>query len=175
MVRGDAEKYARLLTLFADSHEQGPALLTTALRAGDLEGIKRVAHTLKGSAGNLGATAVQEAASALHTAVAKAAGRKEIEDLLATLGAELSALIGAIRLLPQDFQSPVTATPEELAAVLDRLEGLLAIGDMAADDLVQESAPLLRAGLGAATAATLRSRIAAFDYEAALTVLRGSR
>ncbi|MDP2171005.1 MAG: Hpt domain-containing protein, partial [Rhodocyclaceae bacterium] len=175
VVRGNAEKYVRLLNLFADSHGQDATSLTAALAAGDLDGIKRLAHTLKGSAGNLGATAVQEAATALHAAIARQAGHNEIERHLATLGAELAALIDAIRRLPQELQSPATLEPEQLAAVLDRLEALLAIGDMAADDLAHSTAPLLQAGLGATTAATLHRHIDAVDYEAALAVLRAGR
>ena len=57
------------------------------------------------------------------------------------------------------------------AAVLEQLEDLLEQGDMAASDLAQTEAPLLRAGLGATGDALLR-RIALFDYEAALTVLQ---
>jgi CheY-like chemotaxis protein len=175
MVRGNAEKYVRLLNLFADSHGRDATTLTAALAAGDLAGIMRLAHNLKGSAGNLGATAVQEAATALDAAIAKQAGRNEIERHLATLGSDLAALIDAIRRLPRELQSPATVEAGPLAAVLDRLEALLAIGDMAADDLARSTAPLLQAGLGAAAAATLRRHIDAVDYEAALAVLRASR
>ena len=173
VVRGNAEKYVRLLNLFADSHDQDATTLAAALAAGDLEGLGRLAHTLKGSAGNLGATAVQEAATALHTAITERAGRNDIECHLAKLGAELTSLIGAIRQLPKELQSPAAVVPEQLTAVLGRLEALLAIGDMESDDLVRSAAQLLQAGLGEATAATLRRHIAACDYESALSVLRG--
>ncbi|CDH44133.1 hypothetical protein BN874_1520001 [Candidatus Contendobacter odensis Run_B_J11] len=61
-----------------------------------------------------------------------------------------------------------------LAAVLARLENLLEVGDMAANELARTEEPLLRAGLGAAGDTLLR-RIADFDYEAALTTLWAER
>ncbi|MBA3034257.1 MAG: PAS domain S-box protein [Gammaproteobacteria bacterium] len=175
MVRGDATKFVRLLTLFANSHDQDAANLSSGLAADDLEGTKRLAHNLKGSAGNLGATAVQEAATALHAAIAHESGRAEIDQHCAALGTALAQLINAIRLLPQNLPSTAAVDPEQLATVLDRLAAFLAIGDMAADDLARDAEPLLRAGLGTATAAALRARIDACDYEAALAVLRASR
>ncbi|MDP2828903.1 MAG: response regulator [Sulfuricellaceae bacterium] len=175
MMHGNSTKYIQLLNLFADSHEKDAARLTSGLAADDQEEIRQVAHALKGSAGNLGATVMQETAAALDAAIRREAKVAEIERLRATLGAELSALIVAIRLLPPDLLPSTPVVPEHLGATLDRLDALLSTGDMAAGDLVRDMDALIRTGLGTLTAVALRTRIDAFDYEAALELLRKAR
>ena len=96
MVRGNTAKHARMLQLFADSHGEDAARLAEALRANDLVTLKQLAHTLKGSAGNLGATWVAEAAAALNAACHTDATRDAIEACGKALISRLASLIEAI-------------------------------------------------------------------------------
>jgi hypothetical protein len=68
----------------------------------------------------------------------------------------------------------VNVVPARFEDVLVRLEKLLEQGDMAANYLAKEEADLLGTALGDA-AASLQSRIDAFDYEMAAEVLREFR
>ncbi|MDS4068650.1 MAG: PAS domain S-box protein [Candidatus Competibacter sp.] len=175
VVRGKLPLYRRLLVLFVDHHGDELERLRERLRAGNLAEVQFLAHTLKGSAGNLGATRVQAAAETLHAAIRRDAGRDDIDLCLQTLEAELPPLLDGIReALPGGDPAPVAADPTRLAALLARLDPLLETGDIAASTLAQAEAPLLRAGLGPSGDALLR-QIAAFDYEAALTTLRAGR
>lgn len=175
VVRGKLTLYRRLLALFVDRHGDEIERLRERLRAGDLEDLQRLAHTLKGSAGNVGATAVQATANALQAAISHGAGRDDIDHCFQVLAAELSPLLAGIRRALADGDStPVAADTTRLAAVWARLENLLELGDMAANELARTEEPLLRAGLGAAGDTVLR-QIADFDYEAALTALRAYR
>ena len=93
----NAAIYARLLALFVDSHAADAARLAEGLAAGEFDTIKALAHTLKGSAGAIGAVRVAEAANSLNSAVRLGAGVGEIGTLCRALIAELDSLIDGIR------------------------------------------------------------------------------
>ncbi|MBI4740150.1 MAG: PAS domain S-box protein [Betaproteobacteria bacterium] len=97
MMRGKTAKVAKLLLLFADGHAGDVGLLAQSVCGGELAEVERLAHGLKGSAGNLRATAVAGAAAALLDAVRRNAGTSDIESLRAALAGELAALIAGIR------------------------------------------------------------------------------
>ena len=172
-VRGRLASYRRLLTLFLDYHGSDPARLAERAAAGDWAEVQRLAHTLKGSAGNVGATTVQHTAEALQRAIDQdpAARSSLTESLIAALTTLLERLSTAPA--PDDAAPrPVgPADPARLAAVLERLESLLEMGNMVVNDLARAEESLLRAGLGAAGDRLLR-QIGAFDYEAAQATLR---
>ena len=90
LMRGNATKYLRLLNLFIDTHAQDPRHFSEDLAAGDLASIKARAHALKGSAGNIGAAGVSEAAALLHSALAEAAGTEQIAVCCAALMEQLT-------------------------------------------------------------------------------------
>jgi PAS domain S-box-containing protein len=92
LVRGNATRYLRLLKLFVDTHARDARYFGEELAAGDLASIKGRAHTLKGSAGNIGATGVSEAAALLHSALAEAAGTDRIAVCCAGLIEQLTLL-----------------------------------------------------------------------------------
>ena len=98
LVRGNPTKHERLLRLFVDSHRENPGELAQALAANDLTALKQLSHTLKGSAGTIGATRVAQAAAALHVLLRDGAERDKIESGCRALGDELTALIEAVRL-----------------------------------------------------------------------------
>jgi PAS domain S-box-containing protein len=97
LVLGNTTRYGRILAMFIDSHGQDAAHLSQVLAANDLDTLKSLAHTLKGSAGMIGATWVFEAATALHSTICSNAGREEIDTLCTALIAELTSLIKGLR------------------------------------------------------------------------------
>ena len=96
-LRTKPAKFARLLKLFFDGHAGDAASLSACLARNDLDEIQRMAHTLKGSAGNLGARNVSHAADALQLGIRQGSTRSEVEHLLAHLVAEQTILIEAVR------------------------------------------------------------------------------
>ncbi len=96
-LRAKPEKFARLLKIFFDSHADDTAQLATWWTRNELADIQRLAHTLKGSAGNLGALEVSGAADAVQRAIREGGERSEVEPLLAQLMAEQTILIEGIR------------------------------------------------------------------------------
>ncbi len=96
-MRGNGTKYLRMLTLFVDSHAGDAAQLAAALAANDRAAVKALAHTLKGSAGTVGASRVADAAASLHAALRDNPQARDVDTLGATLIAELDALVESVR------------------------------------------------------------------------------
>ena len=96
LVRGDTARYARMLALLVDGHARDATRLTEGLAANDLATVERLAHTLKGSAGNVGALWVAQAAATLQAAIRSQALREEVDTCCHALVAELARLIEMI-------------------------------------------------------------------------------
>jgi HPt (histidine-containing phosphotransfer) domain-containing protein len=88
-VGGDRALLREVIQLFVSTSAGHVAVIREALAAGDVDRLRRAAHTLKGSAGSLGAVAVAETARRLEAAAARA-------DLAGGAG-ELSALEEGLR------------------------------------------------------------------------------
>ncbi len=108
----DRQLYRRLLVKFKNNQRDFHDTFVQALDSDDTQSAKRLAHTLKGLAGSIGAEAVQEAAAALEAACNDDTERSTAEQLLARLDGELRPLIEALETL-----KPETAAPKEEKAV----------------------------------------------------------
>jgi PAS domain S-box-containing protein len=175
-VRGNIEKYARLLVLFRDGYRQQAEQVFDLLAAGDLAAVEPIAHSLRGSAGMLGALKLSEAAAEVLAALRHDGDTTDIGRLCALMAEELVSLLDGLReaMAEPVAADPAAADPKRLAEVLPRLEDFLEHGDMEAGDLAREEAGLLRTALGDA-ARSLLARIEAFDYEAAAAQLHAWR
>jgi len=96
-VAGNRKLYVKLLGQFIE--QQGPAVvqITSALTQGDAALAERLAHTLKGVAGNIGAKPVQVAAGALEKLIRDRAANEELETAKKQLTAVLEPLLGNLR------------------------------------------------------------------------------
>jgi signal transduction histidine kinase/CheY-like chemotaxis protein/HAMP domain-containing protein len=108
-VAGNRKLYLKLLRQFVEQQGQAPTRITEALAAGDHATAERLAHTVKGVAGNLGAGGVQAAAGALEQAIAGREDGGRIEALRQRLADELEALLGRLR--PALGAGPTAAGP----------------------------------------------------------------
>ena len=66
---GSVKSYLRLLEKFADNQADAIAGITQAVEQGDGEAAVRLAHTLKGVGGSIGADALQQAAAEVEAAL----------------------------------------------------------------------------------------------------------
>jgi two-component system sensor histidine kinase/response regulator len=186
-VLGKLPAYNKMLHTFVRDQGPLPALLTASLAAGDSGAAQHLLHTLRGVAGNIGADRVQQLALAMELALpletaAELATRGE------ALAAELAAVLAAIRAaLPAPAAAAAMANPADapakppaglpagldearLAAICQRLLGLLANNDSQAENVLLDEAPLLRAAFGPACA-RLEAALDQFDFEQAHAVL----
>jgi len=86
-----------MLSLFADSHAGDVQRFSGLHAANNHAALIDLAHSLKGSAGTVGAIHVVAAATALHSALRSQAKQGEIDRLCAALVDELGGLIRSIR------------------------------------------------------------------------------
>jgi two-component system, sensor histidine kinase and response regulator len=86
-----------LLRILVDYHGPDPQELCANLAAGNLMEVGRLAHSLKGAAGNFGALRIQAMADELVLAIENKAARVDVERLTAALAEELAALINAVK------------------------------------------------------------------------------
>ncbi|MBL8490103.1 MAG: PAS domain S-box protein, partial [Rhodocyclaceae bacterium] len=98
-MRGRLPSYVRLLGVFSDAHAADAESIRAALAAGRREEARRLAHTLKGAAGTLGASRVSGLAAGIEATLRQDEGMPEAA-ALDGLQAELAALVAALRALP---------------------------------------------------------------------------
>jgi PAS domain S-box-containing protein len=174
-VMGKTKLYRDLLRKFARDQAPVPVALKAAAEAGDLATARRLAHTAKGLAGNIGATRLQEQAAELEEAIREGQPRARIEALRAAWGAAQDALIAALndRLAPaaQSHAANGAADTGRQDQVVRRLAALLKSDDSDAVDLVEAEADTLRAALGSSRFDALADASHAYDFDKALREL----
>jgi HPt (histidine-containing phosphotransfer) domain-containing protein len=95
---GEPDVLAEVLRMFLDEVPRRIDRLRAAWSAGDVTEVHRAAHSLKGSAGNIGAHALYAVCQQLDER-AKAGGLAGHEHLVAALGEEFGKVEGEIRRL----------------------------------------------------------------------------
>lgn len=175
-IMGNRDLYARMLKRFRSDYAHGAVPIGAALADGDAVLAHRLAHTLKGAAGMIGAHRLHQQASALELAIrtdapaqqqALAAMVRPFDEILHLLDKLMagSAPDGFALEMPQRslMQDP---------ALLARLVQLLVDADGAAVDLLEESGTSLRVILGEARLARVTKAVNDFDFDGALLALR---
>ncbi len=162
-MRGRRDLYLEMLRVFCEGQGGDAQAIREALARGDAAAAQRVAHTLKGVAGNIGAAGLQAAAETVEARLRDGLpARRE----LATLETGLAALIAALRpLLPAP--APADPAPGDLVA---RLRQLLADNDPEAEELAAAHPEPLKAALGDRAEAVLAA-VRAFAFDQALALL----
>lgn len=84
--------YKTILKKFVQSEASAPERIREALQQGDVEAAVRLAHTLKGTAGTIGAVIVQQTAASLESALAGGATEQAVVATLADLQRDVSTL-----------------------------------------------------------------------------------
>lgn len=96
---GGAQLVRRLIEMFLANGPDRIRILLEAVAAGDAAGVERSAHTMKSSAGNVGAVRLQEAAEQLESAAS--AGRID-RAVVTRLVREHEASVAALRTLLEE-------------------------------------------------------------------------
>ncbi|MGY6214490.1 PAS domain-containing protein [Methylolobus aquaticus] len=107
-VCGKQATYLRLLGLLVEKHGHDADHLLAASRNGDFAEVGRLAHALKGAAGNLGALRVMELAESVNAGTRQGLSAAEMGDRCLELAAALSQLIAGLR---QVLVKPAGRTP----------------------------------------------------------------
>jgi two-component system sensor histidine kinase/response regulator len=164
--------YLKLLKRFADSNQDFSQQFQQALQDTDPEAASRCAHSLRGSAGNIGAKAVQFAAQALEMACREHA---DIAAPLLRLEQELAVVLTALKQLNTDLNQNVTAEqaadPAEVQNLVLQLTALIADNDTEAVDKAEQLQQLLSSTEYKTAVAALLKHINNYDFDEAAASL----
>jgi len=153
-VAGNRNLYVTLLRQFVEGEADAPERIAEALGARDLATAERVAHTVSGTAGNLGAGAVQTVAAVLAQAIRSETGAGDVENLRHRFADELAALINRLRpMLARDAEgaaapTTVTADPEAFKRLVGEMRKYLDEFDPSTVDVLERHHKLFQALLG---------------------------
>lgn len=187
---GDGELFLSLLEQFEDSNANLIPQMNKLTEEGSLGQVAAIAHTLKGSAANLGASNLARAAESVMR-LARAEDREGTVGVLVPLRRQLALSLYAIEALRRHIQNHLPLRPPELPtpppapattaakagttpqfrAEFARLYALLNDNSMAANDLYQHIRPDLVALAGEPLIRDLGRAIQRLDYARALKIL----
>jgi signal transduction histidine kinase/CheY-like chemotaxis protein/CHASE3 domain sensor protein len=148
-VAGNRKLYLKLLRQFIQQQGAAPAQIAAALTQGDPSLAERLAHTLKGVAGNLGAKPVQTAAGELERVIRERADAASVEvrrlAVVTALEPLLAQLESALGTEPVAAPAPVAAvSAEETGVAVAELTRLLVEFDPGAVDFMAAHQAALR-------------------------------
>lgn len=170
----DSVLYQRMLAMFHDHQGNFAEAFELARRDSDPTATTRTAHTLKGTAGNVGAKAVQLAAEKLEYACRDNASRDIIDRLLMSTLDELRPVIDGLANLDamEAIGKDGRIDKNMLAPLIDKLRVLLEGDDLAAVDVVEELVAATKGTELAGLVKKVAQTVADFDIDAAIEALR---
>ena len=145
-VAGNEKLYRKLLRQFSNTEADAAQRIGSALAGKDRALAERLAHTVKGVAGNIGAATVQNAAAHLEKAIKGSAPAAEIELSRVSLEQRLAPLIHGLQtaLEAADGEPTPAEDPGQVKGAVDQLSRYLAESDAAAIDYFESAGPQLR-------------------------------
>jgi len=152
---GNTTLYLKLLRQFAVEQADAVERIRAALATNDVEGATRLAHTLKGVAGNLGAAPVQAAAADVEQLLRDASPKSNAEPALERLAAVLGPLLANLR---PNLHGPLVSSepagaavpPAHTRAIAAQLSKLFADYDTSAVTFAEQNEANLRPAFVAA-------------------------
>ena len=176
-VGGNQALYLRLLRQFSEGQADAAERIAAALAAGRREEAERVAHTVRGVAGNIGLGTLHDLATMLEDGLRRG---HETGGALVDFSAELDACVQALRTAWAAADAGAPAAAPALPAV-DAAEAaershhfarLLADSDAQAEDYLATHRGALHQILGDQGFAGVTQAMQAFDFDAALLAVR---
>lgn len=174
-VLGKKPLYLSMLRKFVAGQKSAIAAILKALDGNDWDTAERLAHTLKGVSGNIGATLLQQLAEKLEAAIKERHPGYKVNAQIEELSKPLDKLIAQLEQKLPEEQSHVSVLidPEQLKTVCQRLEILLADDDAEAGDVLGANADLLNSAFPNHYR-KIDDSIRSFDFEAALAALKAA-
>jgi signal transduction histidine kinase/CheY-like chemotaxis protein/HPt (histidine-containing phosphotransfer) domain-containing protein len=166
--------YLKLLRQFYESEADFAGAFRRARQDDDILAPERLAHTLRGAAGSIGAGDVEAAATALEQACATAEAAEAIENAFEkTLLALRPVIEGLAPLIASKMASaPKHVTAKEMIRpLLTRLIALLEDNNLEAQDAVEDLAVCVEHTALAGRVGQAVQAVAIFDIELALEIL----
>jgi signal transduction histidine kinase/DNA-binding response OmpR family regulator/HPt (histidine-containing phosphotransfer) domain-containing protein len=174
-VAGNRQLYRDLLGQFAVKQGDAAVQISTALESGDFKVAERIAHTVKGVAGNLGITEVQFVAQKLEKALRDGEGTVStvLVEFRSVMGTQVRAIAKALRESATVPETVRTASfdGEAAAAAIARLKRLLEASDGDAEESFRSLQNAVAGIVEKPYLDGLSALINDFDFDAALVKL----
>jgi two-component system sensor histidine kinase/response regulator len=171
-ILGKTSLYFSMLRNYVTNQANTVAAIRTALNADDVTTAERIAHTIKGLSGSIGATELQAMAAEIEKLIREKATRDEIDDKLATFEIAQNTMIAALQaVMPMDESHLDRVNIDNAGEVLGELKQLLEADDSKATNLFKANFNLLQLVFSADVFAKLERAIMQFDFEKALGIL----
>jgi CheY-like chemotaxis protein len=173
---GNKRLYRDLLTQFVAKQQSVGNRIAEALEKGDRHQAERLAHSLKGAAGNLGINQIFHLAGNLEKAIRESeTGVADlVKDLRSAMDRQIRTIQAALAVKGTDRMRPSGARPAEARQALTaiaRLKELLEASDADACEAYANLAVLLRGMVDASRLEKLGAAVESFDFDAALSRL----
>ncbi|MCP4699439.1 MAG: response regulator [Gammaproteobacteria bacterium] len=173
-IGGNKKLFRKLLKTFFQDYRDTVKRIDTTLVQGDIELAKRLIHTIKGVAGNIGANELQARAQDLETALRQSDVGKQKETLkhlrhAFTIVIRSLANLDEKPLISASFQARQDTAPgsADLKNLFAELAGKLADGDMEAADCLDLIKQRLTGSELQEQLTKLSEQVDAFDFDAA--------
>lgn len=166
--------YRKQLLRFRESQRDFAKIFSAARAEADPAAATRVAHTLKGTAGNIGAKRVQAAAALLEQSCMDAGSEPVIAERLAHVLAELQPVLAGLDRLADARGTEASGQPfdaRRVSELLESLKVLLEASDSRAGGIVKELADTVKGSELELATGKLVSVVDNFDYDGALELI----
>jgi len=172
---GNQKLYRKLLMKFHKNHQNDIKAIRQALDLGDIETAKRVIHTIKGVAGNIGAQEVYAAAAAFE-GMTEDVTLEYVEPLLGQLEKALELVLASIAFLGEKSEKTTNSEYDvlsvaQLIPLLEELAKLLSDNDLASSDFLEDIVSRSEKASFLDKIAQIKGLVDQYDYDGALEIL----
>ena len=174
-VGGNIKSYIKLLEKFSDNQQHAIKEISQAIANNDHTAAVRIAHTLKGTAGSIGATALQKAAEKLETEL----NNKQPNNYLQLLEATSNELNNTLSIIQASNNHPGRATtdhrliePHTLNEKLNLLLNYLDEYNSESEELLDEIISQVSETIIKSSLQVIMKQITQYEFETAAVDLR---
>jgi two-component system sensor histidine kinase/response regulator len=171
---GKVSLYIKMLKTFSTDQINAVSDIKSALDLSDYLTAQRVAHTLKGTCGSIGATQLQKIAGNIEDQCKDKIKIEEIIKNLEIVQPQLTLIIDSIKkALPEDKKLASTSSfdASQVKPLADKLRELLENNDTEANDLLEKSEELFMQFFGKEMFSKISESLQNFDFESALSLV----
>jgi two-component system sensor histidine kinase/response regulator len=177
-VAGNRKLYLKLLRQFLDQQGSAPAQIEEALKRNDISVAERLAHTVKGVAGNLGAGRIQQIAGTLEKAIGTKPPLADLPLILREFASGMEDFVTRLRDSLPPLEAPVSSStsvsalsPEETKRAVQEMIPHLNNFDPAAGDCLEKHRNAFLSLLGGDKFSSFEQQVSAFAFSDALAQL----
>lgn len=177
---GNLKLYVDLLRQFVSGQADAAARVGERLAAGDRAVAERIAHTVKGVAGNIGANIVHRSAADLEKSIREGQPPERLEVLRLALARDVDTLTQQIapyiqnHAPIQEAEEPAGVDEKALQAAVSLMESLLEQSDPGASELFSANRAGFRSMFLPQDLASFEHQVDSYSFEEALATLRSA-